>query len=133
VNTKREKSLPPYRSPVDGRKESAKMKTKKRRYRASLPREMYLYFVSFDEQVGAPSFSKFARKIGVSLGELEAMREHVHFDEAYRECSEIRRDYLIDRALTKRFDPSLVKYLLESEAECLYGAEPFSVTLKVED
>ena len=105
----------------------------KGRYRRTLPREMYLYFTGFDEQAGAPSFSKFARRIGASLGELEEMRRHKKFDEAYRECSEIRRDYLIDRALTKRFDPSLVKYLLESESESEERSEPFSVTLTVEE
>ncbi len=124
----------PRKTPREcGEKGERKMKTGKKKYRASLPRELYLYFVSFDEQAGAPSFSKFARKIGVSLGELVAFRRYKKFDEAYAECSEIRRDYLIDRALVKKFDPSLVKYLLESESECERDKEPFSVTLTVED
>ena len=90
------------------------MKKKGRKYDAGLPRLMYGYFLSFSESE-APSFSKFARSIGVTLAELEAFRRHKEFDRAYAECGEIRRDYLIDRALTKRYDPSFVKFLLATE------------------
>ncbi len=75
---------------------------------------LYTYFVKYSEG-GAPSFLKFARSVGVTLAELDRWRDHKEFDRAYRECSEIRRDYLIDSALTRKFDPSLVKYLLSSE------------------
>ena len=75
---------------------------------------MYIYFISFDD-VGAPSFSKFARRMGITLADLAEYRSHKLFDRAYIECSEIRRDYLKDRALTKRYDPSFVKYLLDTE------------------
>ena len=64
---------------------------------------------------GAPSFSKFARSIRVTLSELESFRKHKKFDEAYRECGEIRRDYLIDCALSKRSDSSFTKFLLGAE------------------
>jgi hypothetical protein len=69
---------------------------------------MYLYFTSYEDR-GAPSFGKFARSIGISHGELMKLRGHKRFDAAYRECCEIRRDFLIDRALDKRFDPSYKK------------------------
>ena len=87
---------------------------KRQKYDKNLPRRMYGYFTTYDE-VGAPSFTKFARSIGVTLSELLGMRVHKRFDEAYRECSEIRRDYLIDTALAKKHDPSFVKFLLTTE------------------
>ena len=105
------------------------MKRKRLKYDESLPRRMYTYFTGYDD-VGAPSFAKFARLIGVTLQELTELKRHKDFERAYRECSEIRRDYLIDNALTKRHDPSFVKFLLSSE----YGMgedEPPDSELKV--
>ena len=89
---------------------------KKKGYFSGIEKEMYLYFSSFDEQ-SAPSFSKFARQKGLTLEELLSFRKRKLFEKAYRECVEIRRDYLKDRALTKRFDPSFVKYLLDTEVD----------------
>ena len=85
---------------------------KKSKYTKDLARMMYRFFVEYEDAQGAPSFQKFARKIGVTTEDLNSYRNHKKFDMAYRECSEIRRDYLIDRALTRRFDPSFVKFLL---------------------
>ena len=87
---------------------------KKRRYESDLPRRLYTYFLTYSEG-GAPSFSKFARSIGATLEDIEGWRGHTEFERAYRECSEIRRDYLIDNALTKRFDGSVTKFLLSCE------------------
>jgi hypothetical protein len=87
---------------------------KKRRYESDLPRRLYTYFLTYSDS-GAPSFSKFARSIGATLADVEGWRGHTEFERAYRECSEIRRDYLIDNALGKRFDSSLVKFLLTTE------------------
>ena len=87
-------------------------------YSTKFPREMYLFFSSYSGE-GLPSFRKFAQSIGLTLGEITEFRKHREFDRAYRECSEIRRDYLIDNALTRRFDPSFTKYLLSTE----YGEE----------
>jgi heme oxygenase len=83
-------------------KECFKMK-KKRKYTRELPRRMYSFFISATEGASPPSFSKFARSIGLTLAELDAMREHSEFESAWRECNEIRRDYLIDKALLRRF------------------------------
>ena len=83
-------------------------------YKTSLPRLMYTFFTSYSD-AGAPSFVKFARSIGVTLSDVEGWREISEFDRAYRECGEIRRDYLIDSALTKRYDSSFAKYLLSYE------------------
>ena len=89
---------------------------KKTKYTKNMPRLLYTFFARYSDN-GAPSFSKFAKSIGITLAELDNFRDHREFDRAYRECSEIRRDYLIDSALTRKFDPSLVKYLLSSEYE----------------
>lgn len=85
------------------------------KYSKDLPRKMYLYFISYSESFGAPSFEKFARSIGTTLGQLELFRTKKAFDLAWKECIEIRRDYLIDAALSKRFDASLVKFLITNE------------------
>ena len=87
---------------------------KKTKYSPEMPKRLYSFFVSYQD-VGAPSFDKFARSIGLTLEDINAFRKKKEFERAYRECSEIRRDYLIDNALTKRFDSSLCKFLLTSE------------------
>ena len=87
---------------------------RKIKYTSDLPRQLYTFFISQNSE-GTPSFNKFARSIGATLEEIELFRLHSEFDRAYRECSEIRRDYLIDAALTRRYDPSFVKFLLTSE------------------
>ena len=104
---------------------------KRTKYDRSLPRRMYSYFAGYCEAVGAPSFEKFARSAGITIAELNSFRKHRVFDEAYTECSEIRRDYLIDNALTKKFDPSLVKYLLDSEKGESSAPEELTVRLEV--
>ena len=106
------------------------------KYKKELARRMYLYFTTFCESVGAPSFQKFARSIGTTVGELEGFRRHKEFDRAWRECIEIRRDYLIDGALTRRFDPSFAKFLLSEEAagtEGGTGEEKLEVLLTVRE
>ena len=95
-------------------KGGADLKKSKKKYDATLPRQMYSFFISFSE-TEPPSFSKFARSIGATLEDIESFRRHGEFERAYKECNEIRRDYLIDRALTKKYDPSLVKFLLGAE------------------
>ena len=96
---------------------------------------MYLYFSGYSESVGAPSFTKFARCIGVTLAKLESFKKNASFERAWRECNEIRRDYLIDSALSKRFDSSFTKFLLSEE----FGEEVddedkrLTVTLEVID
>ena len=87
---------------------------KKVRYTSDLAHKLYSYFISYND-IGAPSISKFARLIGVTVRDIEDWREHELFDRAYRECSEIRRDYLIDSALAKKNDSSLTKFLLSAE------------------
>lgn len=83
-------------------------------YTKEMPRQIYLFFTTYSD-VGAPSFEKFARSIGATLAEIGKWRKNKEFDRAWRECSEIRKDYLIDTALTKRHDPSFVKFLLTTE------------------
>ena len=88
--------------------------------------KMYLYFISYDDR-GAPSFTKFASSLKISLADLLSYRGRKKFDKAYRECCEIRRDYLIDRALDRRFDPSFVKFLLGEETDPADGEFRLSV------
>ena len=92
------------------------MKKKEIKYQRDLPRLMYSFFLNYQES-GIPSTDKFARSIGTTNSRLEGFRIHKTFDKAWRECNEIRRDYLIDGALTRRFDPSFVKFLLSEEKE----------------
>ena len=106
---------------------------KKAKYRSDLPHLMYTYFIGYSD-TGAPSFDKFARTRGLTMEDLHAFKKHREFDRAYRECSEIRRDYLIDGALSKRLDPSTVKYLLSAEFrmdEDGVADEGLQVTLEV--
>ena len=91
------------------------MKKKKGiKYSADMPKRLYTFFTSYSD-TGAPSFAKFARSVGITVEDVNAFRVHKEFERAYRECSEIRRDYLIDTALSKRSDSSIVKFLLTAE------------------
>ena len=90
------------------------MKKNHSKYTSDLPRRIYTYFLNFDGP-GAPSLAKFARSIGVTVSDLEEYRKHKEFERAYQECSEIRRDYLIDNGLVKRFDSSFTRFILNSE------------------
>lgn len=88
---------------------------KKAKYTSELPRQLYTFFISQTDAAAAPSFHKFARSIGATTSDIESFRKHSEFERAYRECSEIRRDYLIDSALCRRYDPSFAKFLLAYE------------------
>ncbi|MBQ7314875.1 MAG: hypothetical protein IJW83_02590 [Clostridia bacterium] len=105
---------------------------KKSAYRTDLPRRMYTFFLTYDESDSAPSFEKFARHVGTTVSELVRFRSHRVFDEAYRACQGLRRDYLIDRALTRRFDPSFVKFLLSAEGGDGTGQDDGSLNVTVE-
>lgn len=107
------------------------MKTRKQGYERDLPRRLYTFFIGYDDEKSAPSLQKFARANGFTTEELLAFEKNEDFARAIRECSEIRRDYLIDRALTKRFDASFVKYLLEGESNRGTEDSSLSVTLEV--
>lgn len=125
------KSKPDEKS--NERSESVKTK-RKVKYSTDLPRSLYLYFVTYEDK-GAPSFQKFARSVGITTEDVERFRSHRSFDRAYRECQQIRRDYLIDRALDKRFDPSFTKYLLTADEDKI-GTEDmndFTLTLEVKE
>ncbi len=104
---------------------------KKKGYSKDLPRKMYSYFTSYGQGTGAPSFSKFAISIGITLEELNSYREHDKFDRSYRECSEIRKDYLIDMALSRRFDPSFTKFLLSETEVSETESNQFTINLEV--
>lgn len=108
---------------------------KKAKYSSDLPRRMYAFFNGYSES-GLPSFGKFARSIGMTLDELTTFRERKKFDAAWRECIEIKRDYLIDTALSKRTDASFAKFLYTLEFQDSEGKEvtnDLNVTLEVLD
>ena len=108
------------------------MKRKIAKYKKEYPLAMYRYFRGFSDG-GAPSFQKFASSIGVLLEDLESWRKYKAFDRSYRECSEIRRDYLLDNALTRRLDPSFVKFLLSCDGEGEEHEDGISVKVEVVD
>ena len=89
---------------------------KKAKFKDELCTRMYLYFLGYDDR-GLPSFTKFAKASGLTTEDIERFRKYPRFESAYRECKEIRRDYLIDRALDKRFDSSFAKFLISCEVE----------------
>ena len=102
------------------------------KYQKELAKKMYLYFATYSDQTGVPSFGKFARSIGSTLEEISSFRRRKKFERAWRECSEIRRDYLIDMALTKRFDSSFAKFLLSLEADGgEVGGDELAISLEV--
>ena len=91
-------------------------KKPKTKYSPELAGKMYRFFIGYEDR-GAPSFQKFARSVGLTTADIESMRSHKLFNSAYLECVQIRRDYLIDRALDKRFDGSFTKFLLTLDGE----------------
>ncbi len=91
------------------------MEGRKKRYTSDLPKKLYTFFIGYSETLGAPSFAKFARSIGATCQDIQRFRKYAEFERAYEECNEIRRDYLIDNALCKKFDSSLTKFLLSEE------------------
>lgn len=113
---------------VERRKEVDKKPTEK--HIQKLAEKMYHFFADYEDR-GAPSFVKFARSIGLTTDFIKSLRSQRDFEIAYLECQQIRRDYLIDRALDKRFDPSFTKFLLtlEDEAE---SSEDGNFTLHLE-
>lgn len=106
---------------------------RKAKYSADLPRRMYAYFLGYSES-GVPSFAKFARSVGMTLEELTKFRGRKKFDAAWRECIEIKRDYLIDTALSKRADASFAKFLYSlefQEGEADEAANELNVLVEV--
>ena len=75
------------------------------------------YFKGFCGEGGAPSIAKFSKEYGISIAKLQRLGKRSDFREVMNECSELRRDYLIDCGLTKRFDASFVKFVLQFESE----------------
>lgn len=108
-----------------------KKRTPKAKYSEDIAGRMYGYFTSYDDR-GAPSFTKFARSVGITTADVESFRKHRRFNAAYLECQQIRRDYLIDRALDKRFDSSFTKFLLSTDDERSAAEETNDFVLRLE-
>ena len=75
------------------------------------------YFKNYNGTDGAPSIAKFCKEHGISYADFERLKKKRGFSDTLKECSEFRRDYLIDCGLTKRFDASFVKFVLQLEWE----------------
>ncbi len=103
----------------------------KKEYKSDLPRRMYGFFITYSD-IGAPSFQKFAKSIGATTADIERFRQKKEFERAYRECCEIRRDYLIDHALCNKFDAGFTKFLLSSEGGGKNAEEDRELVLKLE-
>ena len=105
---------------------------RKAKYEDDLCGKMYHFFLRYEDR-GLPSFTKFAISVGLSTEDIERFRKNTRFEAAYRECQEIRRDYLIDRALDKRFDGSFTKFLISCEdvAESSESAGDITLNLQV--
>ena len=95
---------------------------------------MVRYFRSCSEGDELPTFSGAAGMLGVDAPTLEEWRKtDPTFARAWRECLSVLTDHLIRMGLTKRYDASLVKYLL-----ALYGmgsegeSEPDELSVKIE-
>ena len=82
-----------------------------------LRRSLIDYFANYNGTDGAPSLAKFRRGHGISYSDFEKLKDRQDFRDVLKECSEFRRDYLIDCGLTKRFDASFVKFVLQLEDE----------------
>ena len=106
---------------------------KKAKYRKDMPRLLYTYFIEALGSGEIPSISKFARRMAITVADVELFREHSEFEKAYKEVNEIRRDYLIDSALTKRFDSSFTKFILTEEFGSADECSDMEVLIKVED
>ena len=82
-----------------------------------LKRALIDYFANYSGTDGAPSIVKFRKCHGLSYADFERLKSKRGFRDVLKECSEFRRDYLIDCGLTKRFDASFVKFVLQIEDE----------------
>ena len=102
------------------------------KYTKDMPGRMYRFFLSYEDR-GLPSFHKFARSVGLTTEDIEGFRSHKRFDKAYRECQQIRRDYLIDRGLDKRFDGSFAKFLLSLDGDDVGNDGELLIKLEVKD
>lgn len=99
-----------------------------------MPRLLYTYFIGAVTNGEIPSISKFARQNALTVEDVMRFREHSEFEKAYREANEIRRDYLIDSALMRRFDSSFAKFILTEELTQESDSEgSVTVNIKVEE
>lgn len=81
-------------------------------YDPSLERQMLSYFGGqIDSEY--PTFSSFARRVGLPLAQLESWQRDIPaFHAVWEECRARQKSALIQGGLTKRFDPSFAKFLL---------------------
>ncbi len=93
-----------------------------------ISQRMYCFFRDFRGD-GIPSFSKFARTEHLTLETLESLCKEEEFYRIWRECAEIRRDIIIDRAITRHGDGSFAKFLLGEESAVCDNRVEFTLTV----
>ena len=110
------------------------------KYKRTLPRELRQWF---SEQMAqgdeVPTTDKWQTLCGYTDRDIAEFRcKHRKFADAYDFCRKITYGILIDGALHKRFDASLVRFLLnttygfsEKEAVAEGDGGPFEVTVSV--
>ena len=130
VSKRRGVRKPTTNADQNRRKEKGMGRNKRPKYTPELCGRMYRFFLGYEDR-GLPSFTKFARSVGLSTEELLSFRRHKRFEAAYKECLEIRRDYLIDRALDKRFDGSFAKFLISCQVESESSDEAGNITINL--
>ncbi len=103
------------------------------KYRKELPARL-LSFFDFSAGEGLPTFSDFRRQEGLCLRDFSRFLKRADFAAAVAEANARLADALRVGALTKRYDPSFVKFLL-TEADGGQDGEAaerrFSVEIRV--
>lgn len=102
----------------------------KSKYKAKYAKDIVAYFEGYaalseekKRHRGVPQFSKFARKVGVTLRTLENWRlVYDKFDEACLECEAIQHEMLVDGGLEEEYNPRFAIFLIEQK-ERRGGAE----------
>jgi hypothetical protein len=130
VSKERGVRKPPTKADKSRRKEKRMSRNKRPKYSPEICGRMYRLFLGYEDR-GLRSFTKFARSEGLSTEDLLRFRGRKKFEVAYQECLQIRRDYLIDRALDKRFDGSFVKFLISCEVESESSDNAGNITLNL--
>lgn len=103
------------------------------KYKEEYCDKMLKFFEECEEEERYPSFSKFARSIGVHESTLYIWADkYPSFRNTKTECEAIQRDLLVNNALIEKFNPAFTKFLLSANHGMSEKTETdSSITLKV--
>ncbi len=101
---------------------------------ADAPERLIRYFRESAAGGELPTFSGAAELLGVDVATLGEWKENdPAFARAYAECRAVLADHLLRQGLQKRYDASLVKFLLPSFGVGTDGDEgPDELSVKIE-